>query len=321
VTLPGLESFLIGECKALGVAVGPVDDGWVCAASDPAPAIRGAGTLRAAVDVFWTGPWDSVPARLPAAERLWFEGQWINEGRRSATARDAAVRATGRPVVVAAPDGPPGCVCIVNRRGTALVGAALAWGLERRRPYRVALMARSLNPAMARALAMATRARPDDRFCDPFCGSGSILAERALLGPCHLIGVDSDPAAVDATARSLSGFLLAETVTAQVRRGDARSLDFVEDGALDALATNPPYGHRMGGVAENAALYPAALREAARTLRPAARLCVLTADRRALAAARAACGPALAVRSETRVWLGGLEPTLGVYDRTRAPLP
>ncbi len=339
MTLPGIESFLIGECRAFGVPVGTVWDGWVVAAGDPEPLLSRAGTLRAIVDVAWTGPADAVPARLPTAERLWCENQWINEGRRASAAFAAASCAAGGAEIVAAPDGPPAMVCIVDRSGRALIGRAVAWGLERRRPYRVALMARSLNPAMARAMAMASRARAGDVFLDPFCGSGTVLAERALLGPCRLVGLDIEAGAVDAAGRTLSGFVLdgsragragtaggavgddaSGALQVELRVADARALPLPE-GSVTAAATNPPFGHRMGRAADNADLYPRALREVVRALRPRGRVVVLTGDRRHLRRAVQACGSALRQRSEARVWLGGLEPILGVYDRTEAALP
>lgn len=337
MTLPGLQSFLIGECKSLGVAVGEVGDGWVEVRQAPGPAIAQAGTLRAVVEVLCRGPVADLLRRLPPLPRcdhLWFEGQWINHGTQSSALRDAVARAAGGPQVIGgvglgggeqgpvaagglqALDGPPGLVCIVDRRGEALVARAITWGCERRRPYRVALMGRSLNPAMARALAMASRARPADVFLDPFCGSGTVLAERAMLGPCHLVGVDADPSAVDAAGRTLSGFLATGGVSADVRVGDARDLQALATGEVSAVACNPPFGHRMGDIVDNALLYSEALLQVVRVLRPRARLVVLTADRRNLRRALAACGPTLRVRSEARVWLGGLEPTLAVYDRT-----
>lgn len=327
LTLPGIESFLIGECRACGVPAGAVGDGWVEVLGDPAPLLAAAGTLRAVLEVAWRGPAAAIPARLPVAQRLWCEGQWINRGRECAAAFAAAARASGAAEVLRAPEGPPGMVCVVDRGGQALIGSASQWGIERRRPYRLALMARSLNPAMARAVVMASRARAGDAFLDPFCGSGTLLAERALLGPCRLIGVDREAGAVDAAGRALSGFLLAGERGAalpgpevDLRVGDARALPLA-DGSISAVATNPPYGHRLGSVAANAELYAAALREAARVLGPRGRLVVLSGDRRHLRQALRACGPALRTRSETRVWLGGLEPLLGVYDRTEATLP
>ena len=320
VTLPGIESFLIGECKALGVSVGQVGDGWVeLLSDDPGPLMRGSGTLRALVDLVWRGAAGALPARLPSAARLWFESQWINRAREAAEVRAAVARAAGGSVEAGLEDAPD-LVAILDRGGMLHVGRARAWGCERRRPYRVALMARALNPALARAMAMASRARDGDLCCDPCCGSGTILAERAMLGPCSLLGVDLDARALDAASRSLAGWVAQGRVAVDLRRGDARALP-LEAGAATAVATNLPFGHRMGQAADNATLYPALLREAVRVLRFRSRLVVLTSDRRHLREGLRACGGALRLRSEVRVWLGGLEPILGVYDRTDAPLP
>ncbi len=321
LTLPGIESFLIGECRALGLETGPVGDGWVTAAGDPAILQGRAGTLRAVLEPVWTGPAAEMPRSLPAAERIWCEGQWINEGRRCRAAFAAAARAAGGAEVLTRPTGRTDLVCIIDRNGHALVGQAREWGVEMRRPYRLALMSRSLNPAMARALVMASRARPGDHFLDPCCGSGTVLAERGLLGPCRLDGLDVELAAVDAASRTLAGFALqwsrpgAGAGAVEVRQGDARALPHA-DGDISALATNLPFGHRLGSPAANAELYGPMLREAARVVRPGGRIVLLSGDPRELRRAVRACGSLLRVRSLLRVWLGGLQPCLAVYDRT-----
>lgn len=325
LTLPGIESFLIGECRALGLETGPVGDGWVTAAGDPSILQGHVGTLRAVLEPVWTGPAAEMPSSLPVAERIWCEGQWINEGRRCRAAFAAAARAAGGAEVLTHPSGRPDLVCIIDRGGNALVGQAQQWGLELRRPYRLALMARSLNPAMGRALAMASRARSGDHFLDPCCGSGTVLAERGLLGPCRLDGLDVEAAAVDATARALAGFVLqwsrpgAVAGAVDVRLGDARALPYA-DGDISALATNLPFGHRLGSPAANAELYGPMLREAARVVRPGGRIVILSGDPRQLRRAFRSCGSLLRPRSLLRVWLGGLQPCLAVYDRTGTPL-
>ncbi|MBP9820085.1 hypothetical protein KBC79_05120 [Candidatus Woesebacteria bacterium] len=62
-----------------------------------------------------------------------------------------------------------------------------------------------LPPKLARMminLALGTTNPTATTVYDPFCGSGTVLMEAGVLG-CHLIGTDSDPVAIDGTARNL----------------------------------------------------------------------------------------------------------------------
>lgn len=162
--------------------------------------------------------------------------------------------------------------------GEALLMVRLSDDRMRHRTYKVEHLPASLRPAAAAALAWLTSPRDDDLFLDPMCGAGTILIERARLGRYRaLIGGDSDPEAV-ATARANIG---SRYQPISIHEWDARQL-LLDAESVTALAVNLPFGVQMGSVAENRDLYPAVLREAARVLRPGARLVVMSGDVRTL---------------------------------------
>lgn len=97
------------------------------------------------------------------------------------------------------------------------------------------------HPPLAAALALLSEPRPGDIVCDPFCGAGTELAERAKAGPyARLIGSDRDAGAISAARENLAGVERLELLT-----GDALSLPLKE---ADVLLTNPPYGRKVQGV-------------------------------------------------------------------------
>lgn len=88
----------------------------------------------------------------------------------------------------------------------------------------------------ARCLVNLTGVQPGQRFLDPFCGTGSLLVEAALVGALAC-GSDIDSVMVSGSRANLRH----EDLPGQVRRIDARRLD--EWGTVfDALATDIPYG-------------------------------------------------------------------------------
>jgi tRNA (guanine10-N2)-dimethyltransferase len=88
----------------------------------------------------------------------------------------------------------------------------------------------------ARCLVNLTGVQPGQRFLDPFCGTGSLLIEAALVGTLAS-GSDIDPVMV----RGSRANLRYEDLPAQVRQIDARRLG--EWGTVfDGLATDIPYG-------------------------------------------------------------------------------
>ena len=151
----------------------------------------------------------------------------------------------------------------------------------RHRDYQQAHLPASLRPAAAAALVWLTRPAPDDVFLDPMCGAGTILIERAHAGRyALLLGGDSSAEAL-AVARENIG---PRYKPIELRAWDARKLP-LDSASVTAAAVNLPFGKRVGTPEENRALYPAFLREAARVLRPGARLVALTGDARTFEAA------------------------------------
>lgn len=125
--------------------------------------------------------------------------------------------------------------------------AGLHWGLLLDAPARARFADRNpmhrpffrsvLVPRQrARCLVNLTGIQPGQRFLDPFCGTGSLLVEAALVGTLAY-GSDIDPVMV----RGSRANLRREELPAQIRQIDARRLG--EWGTVfDGLATDIPYG-------------------------------------------------------------------------------
>ena len=94
----------------------------------------------------------------------------------------------------------------------------------------------SLHPKFARALVNLARTKRGEVFLDPFCGTGAIVMEAALVGA-RAYGCDINEAMVHGARANLEHF----GVKAQVFRCDACSMAEVFD-EVHAIATDPPYG-------------------------------------------------------------------------------
>ena len=158
-----------------------------------------------------------------------------------------------------------------------------------KRGYRAVGVEAPLRETLAAALVQLSRYRGRDPFCDPFCGSGTIPIEAALIaknrapglersfdaqkwaflpqnawldaaeeamdkefhGKYDIWGGDIDPRAVD-IARSNA---VKAGVEDCVRFEVADMKDFRRDSPYGQLVTNPPYGERLMDRAEAEALY------------------------------------------------------------------
>ncbi len=158
----------------------------------------------------------------------------------------------------------------------ALLALRLSDEQMRHRDYKLEHLPASLRPTAAAALVWLTRPADDDVFLDPMCGAGTILIERAHAGRyAQLLGGDAREQAVAVTLANIGP----RYKPIEVRHWDARKLP-LDSASISAAAVNLPFGVQFGSIEENRMLYPAFLREAARVLRPGARLAALTGDTR-----------------------------------------
>jgi tRNA (guanine6-N2)-methyltransferase len=140
------------------------------------------------------------------------------------------------------------------------------------RAWRVCNMGGGLNATIAHAMHKLAGQRDEDRVFNPMSGSGTLLIERALLGPsAALVGVDLDPKAVECARANLRA-ARREVEVAQV---DALHTG-LPDRSFDLIVCDLPWGDAIGTHGGNAALYPAFLQEMHRLCSRQGRLVVLT---------------------------------------------
>ncbi len=178
------------------------------------------------------------------------------------------------------------------------------------RAWRVCNFEGALNAAVAHAMALLTQPSTQDMFVNLACGSGSLLVERLTWGPAQLaIGCDISQAALDCARQNLT----AGGFKGELCQCDAGALPLASH-SVDALCADLPFGHLVGSHAQNVALYPRILSEAARVAKPGARFVVITHEVRLMASALSTSG-VWTVDKTLRVELGGLHPRIFVLRR------
>jgi len=133
----------------------------------------------------------------------------------------------------------------------------------------------SLHPRFARALVNLSRVPDGGALLDPFCGTGGILLEAGLIGA-RLVGGDVREDMVDGCRATLRSFGLA----ADLHAADVGALPPIV-GAVDAVATDPPYGRATSTKGEPiASLYRRGMDVAAEVLGPSGHLAMIVPERR-----------------------------------------
>ena len=157
--------------------------------------------------------------------------------------------------------------------GSAVDRSAMEARAVRHRPFSHPV---SIHPKFARAMVNLARVPRDGTVADPFCGTGGILIEAALLGY-KALGSDIDQRMVAGSRRNL------EELGLEARLAQADVADFPEalGGPFDAVVTDPPYGRSTSTAGETLPVILQKLYRAAfEVLPPMSRLviCLPSAD-------------------------------------------
>jgi 23S rRNA G2445 N2-methylase RlmL len=159
------------------------------------------------------------------------------------------------------------------------------------RNYRIESYEGSLPPTVAYALARLSEPTPNERFMDPMCGLGTIIAERLLFNLGGLIlGGDVNPEAAKRgrtiTQRLKTSAAGTSTATAGIFCWDAMQLP-LPDGTIDKIACNLPFGKKFPVSQE---MLIALVNEFARVVRPNGTCVLLTQARKMFHMALEHCG-------------------------------
>ena len=141
----------------------------------------------------------------------------------------------------------------------------------------------STSPKICRTLLNLSGARPGDTILDPFCGTGTLLMEAAMLGM-RCIGVDIDADQVQGARSNLKWLAkdMGEKLDYDIVQGDSRELSSIVRKQVDAVAFEPILGpiYKMPPLKEEAVrtikelttLYRKVLTEISVILRPDGRV-------------------------------------------------
>jgi len=161
-----------------------------------------------------------------------------------------------------------------------LIGLDFVCGLRlsdagmRHRSYKRVHIEASLRPSVAAAMIWLTDPLDTDIFLDPMCGAGTLLVERGSIARHRLLlGGDRASEALAAAAANIGP----RHKPRQLFQGDVRHLP-LQAGSVTAIATNLPFGKRVGTAQGNVSLYGAALREMNRVLVPNGRMVLLSSE-------------------------------------------
>ena len=308
----GLESLVAEELRKLGCTDTAVDQGKVSFSGDERDICRANLWLRTAARVkvkvgeFQATTFEELFEKtkaLPWADYLPKNAQFPVEGRsvKSTLFSVSDCQAIVKKAVVESlkkkhrlqwfpEDGPLMKIEVALLKDTATLTIDTSGAGLHQRGYREIAMGAPLKETLAAALVILARWYPDIALIDPFCGSGTIPIEAALMGhnmapglnrsfaaeewpwinpklwaevrqeardlvrpekPDYLIGTDIDDSALKVARRNAELAGVADSIHFQ--RQEVK--DLTTSKKYGKLITNPPYGERLGEDAQIQQLY------------------------------------------------------------------
>jgi len=166
-----------------------------------------------------------------------------------------------------------------------------------------------LRPELAHLLCLVSEPGLEDVFLDPFAGSGSIPAERARSFPYRRILVgDSDSKQIEFLRERFKRLKL-ENVA--IGCWDALNLKTFEDGSVDKIVTDPPWGFYRAESLDFTEFYGQMLREFYRILRPGGLAVVLIAKKDVFEGVLSALSPGFKLLKKYDILVSGKKA--GIY--------
>ena len=159
--------------------------------------------------------------------------------------------------------------------GELLLAVRLSDEHMRHRDYKIAHRPGALRPSVAAAMAWLSDPREDDIVLDPFCGTGTVLIERAQLGRYrNLIGSDRDSGAIRAARENVGPRYKPIELHGD---WDAGALPLA-DSRVSKIVSNLPWGIKHGSHTANRRLYGDWIAELNRVLAPRGKMVLLTSE-------------------------------------------
>jgi tRNA (guanine6-N2)-methyltransferase len=182
------------------------------------------------------------------------------------------------------------------------------------RAWRVENMPGALNATIAAGMILLMDPKPGERFLNVMCGSGTLIAERAVICPAKaLIGVDVSGEALEKARRNLS-----HVKPLSLLQQDAKRLS-LGDASVDVVCADLPWGRLIGDKRDLERCYTDSLSEMTRVCSPDGKLAIITQENALFEKALQTHKGYWSLICSVRVKQSEYKPKVYILHRTRKP--